>query len=107
MTRHLHSFTLTPLAHETIMKIPKGGRKKGISRSGEVSNAIVKYANDYHLSPTGVAYWRGLVKEREENIAALQRIITKVHQERDEALNRQSWGWKRLLRIPQRRPKDQ
>jgi hypothetical protein len=72
MTRHLHSFTLTPAAHYEVKRMERG------KRSLRVSECIVKYGNDYHLTPEGVKYWQDISNlyliQRDEATRALARL---------------------------------
>lgn len=61
MARNLHSFTLTDDASMEVKRMKKG------SKSHQVSIAIMKYSNDYTLSPDGVKYWMNL-RSIEENL---------------------------------------
>ena len=75
MSRRLHSFTLTIEASEEVQKMRQG------TKSNQVSVAIMKYANDYHLSPTGVKYWN-------EKVSFLQGVISERNQKLQEVASR-------------------
>ena len=69
MARNLHSFTLTDDASYEVKRMKRG------SKSAQVSLAIVKYANDYKLSPDGVKFWENL---RDLEAAAKQKAWREI-----------------------------
>jgi hypothetical protein len=110
MARNLHSFTLTDDASMEVKRMKKG------SKSHQVSIAIMKYSNDYKLTPDGVKFWQDLCEQyrsRANDEERRAKLYLRVNRELREQLYKQGFKYhlgellRCLIPFPRRKQVDQ